>query len=277
MKTPRKNSGIEIRQCHTLEEFEACVGIQHRIWGGDQVVPVPLFVVAKHTGGQVLGAFQQGRMIGFILAFAGVRDEYYLHSHMAAVLPEYRDQGIGRLLKLAQREDALARGIRLIEWTFDPMEAKNAYLNLNKLGAIARRLIPNCYGVTQSPLHHGLPTHRLVAEWWLASERVTGIVSAKPAKMVPPKGAKRVLLPKAWESLRTADRSAAAKAQSEVRQRLEKLFAEGYAAVDILRKDGKVEYLLVPASEITGLKIQANGKASAKSKERRARRGESGG
>ena len=102
---------------------------------------------------------------------------------MAAVLPEFRDLGIGRRLKLAQREDALARGISLIEWTFDPLQTKNAYFNICRLGAIARRYLTDVYGSTSSPLHAGLPTDRLVAEWHLESERVVDILAGKePAR-----------------------------------------------------------------------------------------------
>ena len=111
--------------------------------------------------------------MGFAMAFPGYRDgKPYLHSHMLAVLPEYRNMGLGRRLKLAQRDDALERGIDRMEWTFDPLEIKNAHLNIARLGAIARRYMRNIYGPSTSPLQGGLPTDRLVVEWWLRSERV---------------------------------------------------------------------------------------------------------
>ena len=117
-------------------------------------------------------------MVGFTLALVGTRAaKPFLHSHMTAVLPEFQNQGVGRRLKLFQRHDALKRGIRLVEWTFDPLELKNAHFNFVRLGAIARRFIPNCYGVTESPLHAGLPTDRLVAEWWIDSDRVKNILA----------------------------------------------------------------------------------------------------
>src|SRR5580658_6727869 len=175
---------IEIRHCTTLEEYQDCVRIEHITWGPELAEPTGMFVVAHHTGGQVLGAFDGKRLVGFTLAVAGVRrGRPFLHSHQTAVLPEYRDKGIGRLLKLFQREDALHRGINLVEWTFDPLELKNAYFNLVRLGAIARRYIPNCYGITGSPLHAGLPTDRLVAEWWLDSDRVRGILADNPSPL----------------------------------------------------------------------------------------------
>jgi predicted GNAT superfamily acetyltransferase len=131
---------IEIRHCSSVAEFAECVRIEHAIWGESVAVPTPIFVVAQHTGGQVLGAFQNGEMVGFTLAFTALRDgKLFVHSHIAAVLPDCRDRGVGRRLKLFQRQDALKRGIDLIEWTFDPLDLKNAYFNLVRLGAIARR------------------------------------------------------------------------------------------------------------------------------------------
>ena len=103
----------------------------------------------------------------------------YLHSHMLGVKSEYRNTGLGRRLKLFQREDAIAHGYDLMEWTFDPLEIKNAYFNLERLGAIARRYNINQYGITTSPLQGFLPTDRLVAEWWLKSERVDRIAGTR--------------------------------------------------------------------------------------------------
>src|SRR5580704_13004190 len=130
---------ITVRHCHGLAEFNDCFLLQQKVWGETELdVPRPLFVVAAETGGQVLGAFDGSNMVGFTLAFPGYRDGTpLLHSHMTAVLAGYRDRGIGRRLKLLQREDALQRGIYLVEWTFDPLEVKNAYLNFMRLGAIA--------------------------------------------------------------------------------------------------------------------------------------------
>jgi predicted GNAT superfamily acetyltransferase len=167
-----KGQGIAIRALQKVEEMSIGVDLQRRVWGYTELDTVPdqIFIVARESGGQVLGAFHEDKAIGFALAFAGVhRGKIHLHSHMVAVLPEYQDRGVGRLLKLAQRDDALSRGIDLIEWTFDPLQLKSAYFNLMRLGAIVRRYLPNFYGRTSSPLHGGLPTDRLVAEWWVRS------------------------------------------------------------------------------------------------------------
>jgi predicted GNAT superfamily acetyltransferase len=166
---------IAIRRCEGLEELRACVALQREVWNftDAELVPLRMFVVAEKVGGQVMGAFDGERMVGFALSVPGTRSgRVYLHSHMLAVHKDHRNGGLGRRLKLLQREDALARGIELIEWTFDPLEIKNAYLNIEKLGAIARRYNINQYGITSSPLQGGLPSDRLIAEWWLKSGRV---------------------------------------------------------------------------------------------------------
>ncbi len=166
---------IAIRKCQGPEEMRACVALQKEVWNFSdaELVPLRLFVVAEKIGGQVIGAFEGKELVGFALAVPGARGgRAYLHSHMLAVRKEYRNAGLGRHIKLFQRGDALARQFELIEWTFDPLEIKNAYLNIEKLGAISRRYNINQYGITSSPLQGGLPTDRLVAEWWLKSKRV---------------------------------------------------------------------------------------------------------
>jgi predicted GNAT superfamily acetyltransferase len=156
--------------------------LQKEVWNftDAELVPLRMFVVADKVGGQVIGAFEGSQMIGFALAVPGTRSGHvYLHSHMLAVRKEYRNAGLGRRMKLMQRDDAMSRGIDLIEWTFDPLEIKNAYLNIEKLGAIARRYNINQYGITSSPLQGGLPSDRLIAEWWLKSKRVASLLETR--------------------------------------------------------------------------------------------------
>ncbi|MBI2683459.1 MAG: GNAT family N-acetyltransferase [Acidobacteriales bacterium] len=172
---------LTTRKCANVEEFELCVKLQKEVWGFEDldVIPLRMFVVADKVGGQVIGTFAGGQLVGFALAIPGMRNGHpYLHSHMLAVKESHRNAGLGRTLKLAQREDALARGYELIEWTFDPLEIKNAYLNIMKLGAIARRYTINQYGATSSPLHGNLPTDRLIAEWWIKSKRVSTLLES---------------------------------------------------------------------------------------------------
>jgi predicted GNAT superfamily acetyltransferase len=231
---------VTIRTCHTIEEYELMVDLEIEVWKftDRDVVPAQMYVVASKIGGQALAAFVRGKMAGFILAYPGIRDgKPYLHSHMAAVLPEFSDLGIGRKLKLAQREDALARGISLVEWTFDPLQTKNAYFNICRLGAVARRYLTDVYGSTSSPLHAGLPTDRLVAEWDLRSQRVVGILAGKEPMRGPNVERVRFVMDEA-----TSDR--AAEIQLQARERFQKLFAGGYAVTWFEREVGGGSYVL---------------------------------
>lgn len=245
---------IEIRHCHSLAEYDECVRLELATWGESITVPVPIFVVAHHTGGQVLGAFDGAKLIGCTLALAGVRNSTaFLHSHMTAVLPEYQNRGVGRRLKLFQRQDALRRGIHLVEWTFDPLELKNAHFNLSRLGAVARRYIPNCYGITESPLHAGLPTDRLVAEWWLDSPRVQGILADNP---LPARGeAVRIGVPTNFAEIKSRDRAEAARIQSVVREQFQHWFAKDCVATSIETRGETTEYLLEPRTSLSGLDL----------------------
>ena len=246
---------IEIRHCRSLAEYDECVRLERSTWGEDITVPAAIFVVAHHSGGQVLGALEGGKIIGFTLALAGLRGtQRFLHSHMTAVLPAYQNRGVGRRLKLFQRQDALKRGIPLVEWTFDPLELKNAHFNLVRLGAVARRYIPDCYGVTNSPVHAGLPTDRLVAEWWLDSERVRGILADNPA---PAKGPlERISIPSGVTETKMNDRAAGLRIQSAVRSQFEQLFSKGYVASGVENRGDSTDYLLEPSASIAGLRLE---------------------
>jgi predicted GNAT superfamily acetyltransferase len=179
---PVSAPAILVRKCQTLEEMRACVDLQKEVWGLSDIelVPLRMFVVADKIGGQVIGAFTNDQLIGFALAIPAVRNRHsFLYSQMLAVRQQYRNFGVGRRLKLFQRDEALGRGFELMEWTFDPLEIKNAYLNIEKLGAIVRRYNVNQYGITSSPLQGGLPSDRLVAEWWLKSKRVENLLKGR--------------------------------------------------------------------------------------------------
>lgn len=238
---------IRISPLTTFEQFERCVVLQLETWGyseGD-VVPRKLFVLAPHIGGQVLGAFDGDTIIGFAMALPGYRDgRAYLHSHMLAVLPPYRNAGIGQRLKLAQRDDAITRGFDLMEWTFDPLEIKNAYLNIARLGAIVRRYQPDLYGSSSSPLQGGLPTDRLYAEWWLRSPRVAAVLrgDAPPVQAV-----ERITVPHtiyAWKQ-DPQQRDLALAAQTRNREALQSAFHRGLAALGYERDvEGNGSFLL---------------------------------
>jgi predicted GNAT superfamily acetyltransferase len=240
------HEGIIVRSLNAVEEMRIGVELQQQVWNYSAIdtVPEQMFVVAKESGGQVLGAFRQDKPIGFALAFAGIHQQRpHLHSHMVGVVPEFQNQGVGRLLKLAQRDDAIARGIDLIEWTFDPLQLKNAHFNLARLGAVIRRYIPNCYGRTSSPLHAGLPTDRLVAEWWLRSDRVQSTIDGKPHSTA---SSTRISIPVAIRQICSDHPPQAEKIQSCVREQFETYIAEGLAAVGFEFDEQQGSYLLEP-------------------------------
>jgi predicted GNAT superfamily acetyltransferase len=175
-------------------------------------------------------------MVGFSLAIPGVKPggASYCNSHMMGVTEGYRDQGNGRRLKLRQKEDALARGIGLIEWTFDPLELKNAHFNIERLGAVVRRYVLNQYGTTTSRLHGGLPTDRCVAEWHLDREIPRNQIEA------------RIALPADIAELRRSDPREARQIQQEASNRFLEHFDRGLAVLRFERSDTHGTYLLGP-------------------------------
>jgi predicted GNAT superfamily acetyltransferase len=237
---------IEIRALRTHEEFVEAVALQRTIWGFEEaeLLPVRLFVTATKVGGQAFGAFDGGRMIGFCLAIPGMKagNKSYLHSHMLGVIDEYRNAGVGRLLKLEQRREALSRGIELMEWTFDPLEIKNAYFNIERLGAVVRRYVLNQYGTTSSKLHGGLPTDRCIAEWWLASPRVEAILKALPMERSAVEA--RIAVPAEIYSIKENDPARAREIQGCVSKQFLDYFSKGLAVTGFERTPEAGTYLL---------------------------------
>jgi predicted GNAT superfamily acetyltransferase len=237
---------IEIRQLERREDFDLAVKLQREIWGFDEIdlLPLRLFVVASKIGGQVLGAFDDSKMVGFCLCIPGVKGgaKPYLHSHMMGVAPEYRNAGVGRALKLKQREYALASGLDLIEWTFDPLEIKNAFFNIERLGAIVRRYVHNQYGTTSSHLHGGLPTDRLVAEWWIASERAGA--AAQSHSYQGPAIEARISVPADINEMRKRERQRAREVQARIGEEFDSCFRNDLAVVGFEKNSESGTYLL---------------------------------
>ena len=249
---------IEIRSCTGFDELQACVDLQIETWGYDKsdITPRKMLVVAQAVGGQVLGAFEktgneragnegtreQGarnaeKLVGFAFSMPGVKTiagvaHPYLHSHMLAVREAYRNRGLGAKLKREQRLEALSRGIRHMEWTFDPLEIKNAFLNIHRLGAICSTYRVNFYGVSSSRLQGGLPTDRLVAQWDLDSPRVEAILKANsPAASNHIE--ERISVPACiyeWKKTE-AGREQARALQLENRRRFQQAFSQGLAVI----------------------------------------------
>jgi predicted GNAT superfamily acetyltransferase len=258
-------SEATIRPALDRADYGACIELQRAVWGLDdlEITSVIQLIATVHAGGVLLVAEVDGvRIVGFAYALAAIRGGVpHLHSDMLAVLPEYRARGLGTRLKWAQREEALRRGHRLVTWTFDPMQARNARLNLHRLGAAARELLPDFYGATTSALHHGLPTDRLLVRWNIDSARVreratgghrVGPVESPalprindvtwpgglPLSSVPAldRDEPELLLeiPADWDGLCRASAPLARTWQAAARDAFVAYFGRGYVAVDLL-------------------------------------------
>ena len=246
---------IRIRSCEGFDEFDACVQLQIETWGyvESELIPRKTFLLAQTIGGQVIGAFESeggndagistdgaGKstesLVGFAMSLPGVKTDDgcarpYLHSHMLAVREGYRNRGIGVQLKRKQRDEALSRSITRIEWTFDPLEIKNAFLNIHRLGAVARTYRPDFYGVSSSRLQGGLPTDRLMAEWELDSPRVREVLEGGPAAVNVIED--RILVPAQiyqWKASRV-DRERALAVQMENRRKFQQAFSQGLVVI----------------------------------------------
>jgi predicted GNAT superfamily acetyltransferase len=252
-----------------MDELQACVDLQIETWGYDEsdVIPRKTFLVAQEIGGQVIGAFDTEiapthsaasaqSLVGFVFSLPAFKTGSsapipYLHSHMLAVRAAYRNQGLGRQLKLEQRREALTRGIRRMQWTFDPLEIKNAFLNIHRLGAIVRTYRVDFYGVSSSRLQAGLPTDRLIAEWILDSRRVEDHVAGRAARTQTI--AERIQVPASiyeWKATEEG-RERALQVQTENRQQFQQAFSQGLAVTGFSRDaEGNGVYELSPEANL---------------------------
>ena len=272
-------SHFTIRPLASIDEFKDCVRLQEETWGAgfSERVPVTILKVSQRVGGVTAGAYDEaGKLAGFVFGLTGVQDGEIVHwSDMLAVRPEFQDAGLGPRLKAYQRNALLSRGIVRMHWTFDPLEARNAHVNLNKLGAVASEYVEDMYGRTDSPLHQGIGTDRLVPTWMMDSARVIerhvegrsgpdpvgdqhGIriftVRAEAGLYLPSDpdltvDSERILvpIPDSIQALRDASADAALSWRATTRSVLTTYFARGFEARDYYRRDGWGEYLLVSA------------------------------
>jgi predicted GNAT superfamily acetyltransferase len=266
-------SVMTYRDLTTLEDYAQVVELERVIWGPGyvEVVPVPILAVTVLRGGVLVGAFEGDasrasgdRMVGFVYSLAGIKHGKPTQwSHMLGVIDEFRDTGVGYRLKMLQRERAVAMGLDLIEWTYDPMQALNAHLNFKKLGVEVREYEENVYGESKSPLHAGNPTDRFVAEWWIRRERTAqDWTGAVPVNRIDRSGAwplcrdvsleerSRALLveiPTGFTEMLAGAPGEALEWRMATRELFTAYFARGYTAVDFAldRAAGKGAYLLV--------------------------------
>jgi predicted GNAT superfamily acetyltransferase len=247
---------IEIRQCMTIDEFEACVQLQREVFGGPEIELTPRrhLIMSRRAGGWTLGAFDADELIGFAHLIVAVRARHEIigYSHMMAVAVPYQNGGVGARLKWAQRERALLEGRKYITWTWDPMQARNAYFNLNRLGATVRSYGVNFYGTdygtsvgggTQSP---GIDSDRLFAEWDLNSARVVAraVAAEAPAPLEIAAPVRTIEIRPDWRALLKSDRAAARREQQRVREEFIRAFDARLVCAGFERDPEHPRYLL---------------------------------
>jgi predicted GNAT superfamily acetyltransferase len=271
---------VNIRDLTTIDECRAVTALEREIWGytdAEDVVPPPVLIVSIKRGGILLGAFDDaGVMQGFVYSIPSIKEGRLAQwSHMLGVLPGAREAGLGLRLKLAQRDRALAMGIDLIEWTYDPLQALNAHLNFSRLGVVVEEYEENIYGASSSPLHAGSPTDRFVAEWKLTAPHVERRIAGSGLGLIRDAGvaaaplvnastragqwlapgaadltndAPRLLveIPTGYSVMQVEDAALALEWRMATRAIFQHYFARGYRVVDFFlsREAGRGQYLL---------------------------------
>lgn len=236
---------IQIRECTTSEEFDSCIFLQREAFGLPdlEISPRRHLIVSRQAGGWTLAAFAADRMVGFVHHLAAVTPDnvVYGYSHMMAVARDYQNKGVGARLKWAQRERALAEGREFIRWTWDPMQARNAHFNLNRLGVTVSAYGANFYGFD----YHGdgLPSDRMLARWELKSPRVVALgAGLSPAMERKPVAS--VAIPPDWAALVKQDAERARETQARVREAFQEAFARQLVCAGFERGDEESKYLL---------------------------------
>ena len=250
---------ITIQECTTIEQFDACIELQREAFGLPdlEISPRRHLIVSRQAGGWTLGAFVGGRMVGFVHHLAAVKadNEIFGYSHMMAVARDYQNKGVGARLKWAQRERALAEGRRFIKWTWDPMQARNAHFNLNRLGVIVDTFADNFYGIDYNAdpsqaidQRPGLQSDRLFGNWYLVSPRVEALSRGDLPTSPTPAGA--IAIPVDWSSLIRTDVEQARSEQLRVRTEFKNAFREGLVCAGFERGQEQSNYLLFQREDV---------------------------
>jgi predicted GNAT superfamily acetyltransferase len=281
-------ASLAIRPLSSLEEFKAAERLQQEVWGYDALTVIPLaqLLTASKFGGLCLGAFDGVRLVALLYGFVGLKAGEPVHvSQRMAALPEYQNRGLGERLKRAQRDHVLAQGLRWIRWTYDPLETRNAHLNLNKLGGFARTYVVDLYGPVSGHVNEGLPTDRFEVEWYIRSRHASSRLAAQSGSqeertgeiegrlltrasrrgdgLVTPEGVVEppagraegiwyVEAPTDIQKVKQASGELALAWRLTLRRAFQALFARGYAASALVRFDGgaRAAYCVEPLAAL---------------------------
>ena len=265
--------GIVVRPLVRPSEFVGAEEVQLSAWGENEraVTPKEIMIAIQDNGGLVLGAFAGKKIVGFAILLPGCNGKrVYMYSHQTGVLKEYQSKGVGYLLKQKQREVSLQRGFDVIAWTFDPMIARNAYFNFGKLGVVSRNYIVDYYGPMRDAANKGLPSDRFLCEWFIRPARLRRIQSYARESLdgahvvIEKVGIEPYPICRGWDvdlsakkalvdipgdivALKSKSLGEAQRWRSATREVFRSYFAAGFAAVALLRQEGRLRYLLVRA------------------------------
>jgi len=249
---------INIRECTTIDELDACVRLQRIVFGLPdlEISPRRHLIVSRQAGGWTLGAFVGERLVGFVHHLAAVRngDDIFGYSHMMAVDTAFQNKGVGARLKWSQRARAISEGRKFIKWTWDPMQARNAHFNLNRLGVTVSQYAANFYG-TDYPNEPtvGIDSDRLFAEWRLTSDRVSKM--AQNSSLTPPRSGPvtTIPVPVNWTKMLSDAHETARVEQRRVRQAFQDGFAAGLICAGFDRSGDRPAYLLYQPEDVPEL------------------------
>jgi predicted GNAT superfamily acetyltransferase len=240
---------IAIRECSSIADFKQCIELERAVWKDDDIgiMPIRLYMISKACNAPTIGAFESsGQLVGFVHTMIALIDNHVVyHSHLAAVVENLRHKDIGYRMKLAQRQHAINAGVAQIMWTFDPLQSRNAHLNINKLGAIIRRYEPNYYGEGLSTVFDSqVPSDRIFAEWWVSSPHVESVLAGNRP---PIEGhSESILIPEDINKVRATSMEEHLKWRMQVRDAFQRKLTGGLIVRGFERADGTSRYLLGP-------------------------------
>ena len=238
--------GVAIRECSSIEDFQQCIELERAVWRDDDIgiMPIRLYMISKACNAPTIGAFEpSGRLVGFVHTMIALMEGHVVyHSHLAAVVEDLRHKDIGFRMKLAQRQHAISAGVPLIVWTFDPLQSRNAHLNINKLGAVVRRYEVNYYSEGLSTVFDSdVPNDRVFAQWWVSSPHVESVLSG--TRPLVEDQTQSVVIPEDINKVRSRSLDEHLRWRIRVREDFQSALAGGLIVRGFERADGTSRYL----------------------------------